>query len=577
MKQSLITSLLIFSLSTIGQSQLDGILEEIDRIEDNFSIDNPIWRGEHPETYPILELDKIELKTELLKSQLTALEAIDEKSLSKQDRINRAIKMLQLKDDISSVKYNMHLITINAEGGRFNSPIFFLSNLPFGTEQDYKEYLKWLPSFTSVINQEQDFLQRGIENGVVVPKVIAQNAIKLLEPWTTDLESNPFYAPVLKMPASIDDESRAELSKDISSIIEKQIIPAYKDLKQFLEKKYLKKASESVGIGSLKNGKEYYETRIRHFTTLDMSPDSVFALGQQEVARIKARMNEIIRELEFQGSFQDFLDFLRTDPQFYAKTPDELLSRAAWISKKAEGELPKLFSDLYELPFTVAPVPANIAPTYTGGRYVPGNRRQNTPGTYWVNSYNLPSRPFYTLPALSLHEAVPGHHLQMMIAAEQEDLPEFRNTYYISAFGEGWGLYSEYLGEEMGIYTTPYEWFGRYTYEMWRACRLVVDVGLHYKGWTRKQAVDFMAGNTALSLHEVNTEIDRYIGWPGQAVSYKIGELTIKALRSKAESQLGSNFDIQEFHKRILQNGSVPLTILQEEIDDWIQEVKSAD
>ena len=283
-------------------------------------------------------------------------------------------------------------------------------------------------------------------------------------------------------------------------------------------------------------------------------------------------MEEIIEEVAFNGSFADFLKFLRTDPQFYVQRPEELLRHAAWLSKKAEGQLPKLFSHLYTQPFTVEPVPDAIAPTYTGGRYVSGDKDQQKPGIYWVNTYKLSSRPLYTLPALTLHEAVPGHHLQIMLAAELEDIPSFRNSFYISAFGEGWGLYAEYLGEEMGMYESPYERFGRYTYEMWRACRLVVDVGLHYKGWSRQQAVDYLAQNTALSLHEVNTEIDRYIGWPAQALSYKIGEITIKRLREQAREAMGEDFDLREFHRVILKNGSIPLNVLEKEVQLYMEE-----
>src|SRR5690606_15119126 len=264
-------------------------------------------------------------------------------------------------------------------------------------------------------------------------------------------------------------------------------------------------AREHPVISFVPGGKEYYENRVRFYTTLPLTPDSVHQLGLQEVARIRASMDKIIQEVNFKGSFADFLNFLRTDPQFYAKTPQELLNYASWLSKKAEAGLPKLFDKLYSLPFTVEPVPDAIAPTYTGGRYVSGSWEGKRAGIYWVNTYDLKSRTLYTLPALTLHEAVPGHHLQIMLAAELKDLPRFRTRYYISAFGEGWGLYSEYLGEEMGMYATPYDMFGRYTYEMWRACRLVVDTGIHYKGWTREQALNYLAENTALSIHEVTT------------------------------------------------------------------------
>ena len=292
--------------------------------------------------------------------------------------------------------------------------------------------------------------------------------------------------------------------------------------------------------------------------------------------RIRAEMEKIIEDLAFEGGYAEFLEFLRTDEQFYAKTGDELLAKAAWYSKKAEEILPRYFGKLPRLPFTVNPVPAAIAPKYTGGRYSPGSMEDQRAGQYWVNTYNLPSRPLYVLPSLTLHEAVPGHHLQGALAQEIEGVPKFRTQTYLSAFGEGWALYTEYLGKEAGIYKTPYEDFGRLTYEMWRACRLVVDPGMHYFGWTRQQALDFMASNTALSIHEVTTEIDRYIGWPAQAVSYKIGELKIRELRKRAEKKLGDQFDIRAFHDLVLANGSIPLSSLERIVDNYIAD-KSVD
>jgi uncharacterized protein (DUF885 family) len=283
-------------------------------------------------------------------------------------------------------------------------------------------------------------------------------------------------------------------------------------------------------------------------------------------------MEEIIKQLQFEGSFAEFLHFLRTDPQFYPKSGEALLHKAAWITKRIEGQLPYYFGKLPRMPLTVKPVPDALAPTYTTGRYSPGSYKNHKAGEYWVNTYKLESRPYYVLPSLSLHEGVPGHHLQIMLAAENEKIADFRKTFYLSAFGEGWGLYAEYLGKEAGIYETLYEEFGALTYEMWRACRLVVDPGMHYMGWTRDQALRFMMDNTALSEHEVTTEIDRYIGWPGQAVSYKIGELKIRELRKRAESALGKRFDIRLFHDKILENGSVPLFTLDRIVEEFIDE-----
>jgi uncharacterized protein (DUF885 family) len=309
---------------------------------------------------------------------------------------------------------------------------------------------------------------------------------------------------------------------------------------------------------------------VRHFTTLDHGPDAIHALGLAEVARIRGEMDGIIEEVGFEGTYAEFLDFLRTDRRFYAETPEDLLERAAWIAKTMDGKLPALFLTLPRLPYTVEPVPEHIAPKYTAGRYVSPPKGSTRPGIYWVNTYDLPSRPLYTLEALTLHEAVPGHHLQGALAQELEDLPDFRQYSYLSAFGEGWGLYSEWLGIEAGFYQDPYSDFGRLTYEMWRACRLVVDTGVHALGWSRQRALDFMAANTALSLHEVSTEIDRYITWPAQALAYKMGEIEIRRLRAKAEGELGQRFDVRRFHDAVLSNGSVPLPVLAEQIDAFI-------
>ncbi|MEP0986510.1 DUF885 domain-containing protein [Ekhidna sp.] len=573
MRKLLALLFLIGATFVYGQSneKLLSIIERIDELNDAYLVANPIWQGEHPEAYVFQKIENQNEKVDKLRPLLTALEQLPDEEMTDNEIINRSILVLQLRNEISEIDYKIYLIPFNAEGGFFNAPSFFLPNLPFTSAADYESYFKWLRTFPDFLAYNQGLMKNGIKEKIQAPKIIVKNVLDLLDTWVNeDPTQHPFYRPVVDIPDQIPANERTQIQNQANEIISKKIIPAYQELREFVSEKYLPTAPKTEGISGIKNGKAYYENRVRHFTTLDITPDSVYATGLAEVARIRAQMDQIIADVEFRGSFADFLAFLRTDPQFYPKTGQELLNRAAWLSKKAEGQLPKLFSKLYSLPFTVEPVPDAIAPKYTGGRYVGGSRSQNKPGIYWVNTYNLSSRTLYTLPALSLHEAVPGHHLQITLASELTDLPDYRANYYISAFGEGWGLYSEYLGEEMGMYETPYELFGRYTYEMWRACRLVVDVGLHYKGWTRQQAIDYMAENTALSLHEVTTEIDRYIGWPGQAVSYKMGELTIKNLRAKATDELGESFDIQAFHDAILRNGSVPLPILEKEIDTYI-------
>jgi uncharacterized protein (DUF885 family) len=373
------------------------------------------------------------------------------------------------------------------------------------------------------------------------------------------------------MPPSISAAEAERLRQAARTAISDSVIPGYQAFLDFMRDEYLPGARTTLGAFALPNGRAYYAHKIRQFTTLDLSADEIHQIGLDEVARIRLEMQAIIDATGFDGSFADFLAFLRNDPRFYAETPEDLLKEAAFIAKTMDGKLPALFNTLPRTPYSVAPVPDDIAPKYTGGRYVPPAAGSNQPGYYWVNTYALDSRPLYTLPALTLHEAVPGHHLQWALAIEQEAQPDFRQYDYISAYGEGWGLYSEWLGVESGIYEDPYDDFGRLTYEMWRACRLVVDTGLHDKGWTRDQALEYLAGNTALSLHEVTTETDRYISWPGQALSYKLGELKIKALRRRAEQKLGANFDLREFHDTVLASGSVTLPILELLIDDYIE------
>ena len=353
-------------------------------------------------------------------------------------------------------------------------------------------------------------------------------------------------------------------------------MPAYREFLAFMVGEYMPKARATVGVSELSGGKEFYASRVRHFTTLDKTPEEIHTLGLEEVRRIRGEMETVIRQSGITGSFDEFLKFLRTDPRFYAKTPEELLRHAAWIAKEIDGKLPSLFGRLPRQPYGVEPVPAEIAPKYTGGRYVPASLDGKRAGTYWVNTYALESRPLYVLESLTLHEAVPGHHLQMALAKEMADLPSFRRYLYIDAFGEGWGLYSERLGLEMGLYADPYSNFGRLTYEMWRACRLVVDTGLHAKGWTRQQAIDYLASNTALSLHECTTETDRYIAWPAQALAYKMGELKIRELRKKAEKSLGPRFDVRAFHDRLLSGGTVTLPILEARIDSFLREQNAA-
>ena len=349
------------------------------------------------------------------------------------------------------------------------------------------------------------------------------------------------------------------------------MIPQFKRIKTFFETEYLPNTRTSLGVSEIPNGREYYQNRLDYYTTLDLTAEEIHQIGLEEVARINSEMKKIIAEVEFDGSFEEFIHFLRTDEQFYAKTGEELLMEARDIAKRIDAKLPAYFKTLPRKPYGVTKVPDAIAPKYTTGRYI-GASDETQPGYYWVNTYNLSNRPLYVLPSLTAHEAVPGHHLQNALNAELGDsIPKFRRNMYLSAYGEGWGLYSEFLAEDMGIYTTPYELFGKLTYEQWRACRLVIDTGIHAMGWSREEAVAYFEKKTALSMHNINTEVDRYISWPGQAVSYKIGEIKIRELRKKAEETLGADFNIQDFHEVILEQGVVTLPILEERVNTFIE------
>jgi uncharacterized protein (DUF885 family) len=381
-------------------------------------------------------------------------------------------------------------------------------------------------------------------------------------------EDSEFYAPLKNLPSNIPADEQARLRADAKQAIETRVIPAFAKLLTFFREQYVPQARSTLAAEAMPDGKAWYRQQIREYTTLDLDAEEIHQIGLEEVARIDGEMQVTMKETGFKGDFPAFLKFLRTDPQFYAKTPEELLMRAAWIAKQVDAKLDQFFGLLPRGRFGIEPVPPAIAPFWTAGR--------GSAETYWVNTYDLPSRPLYNLPALTVHESAPGHSLQGALAKEQKAQPEFRSKNYISAYGEGWALYCEKLGKEMGIYHTPYEEFGRETYEMWRAARLVIDTGLHHKGWTRQQAIDYLASHTALSQHEVVTEVDRYISWPGQALSYKLGEIRIVELRARAEKALGAKFDLRAFHDAVLALGSVPLPVLEQQIDAWITERRKA-
>ena len=555
----------IFSICILASCQrkksVDSYIDEYQIFQDTLSnLQKEVWA---------LENDSIRyLKKEKYTELIHALSTLDSLSLTVDDLINKELLMLEMENELNDIEFGTHLLPLNSEGGFLTGIIYNLQYAQTQSAKDKENYIKKLNVLPDYLLKHKNILKEGISQGKTSPGIITQRCIDLVLPYNSiDSDQNIFIHPC---------GENDSLKNVVKSIVKEKIIPAYQDFTEFLQSEYLPASKAEPGISQLKGGADFYEKKTKYFTTLPMTPDEVFAKGESEVARIKSEMLNVIAASGFKGNFADFIAFLRKDPQFYAKTPRELLYRATWLAKKMEGKLPQYFNTLPRMPFTVEEVPAAIAPNYTGGRYSEGSYETGKAGAYWVNTYKLESRPLYVLPSLTLHEAVPGHHLQIMLSRELKNVPKFRENLYISAFGEGWGLYSEYLGIESGMYETAYENFGRLTYEMWRACRLVVDVGLHYKGWTRERAVDFMASNTALSMHEVNTEIDRYIGWPAQAVSYKIGELKIRELRKEAEKELGDTFEIKEFHDLILSYGSIKLSTLERIVKVWIMEKSQA-
>jgi uncharacterized protein (DUF885 family) len=499
------------------------------------------------------------------------LEALDASALSPSDRVSRDMLVRELTHEIAGYEFGSYRIPLNADSG-FQTDFADIPNrMPFRNVQDYENYLARLDAFPRLAAQEIALMRRGLAAGFSLSRAVLDGLDStMLAHVVADPEKSVFYAPFRSFPLGVPAGERARLEAAGRRAIRDAVVPAYRALADFMRTEYVAGARKSVGASELPRGREYYAHLVRYYTTLDVTPEEVHAIGLAEVARIRAEMEAVMRKTGFTGSFAEFLAFLRTDPRFYARTPEELLGKACVFSKKADGSLPALFGRLPRLPYAVEPVPAHLAPKYTGGRYVEPPADGTRPGIYWVNTYALDKRPLYTLEALTLHEAVPGHHLQVALSQELTGLPQFRRFSDVGAFGEGWALYSEWLGREAGFYQDPYSDFGRLTYEMWRACRLVVDTGLHAMGWTRQQAIDYLVAHTALSIHECTTETDRYISWPGQALCYKMGELKIRELRRQAESALGERFDVRGFHDAVLANGMVPLPVLEAQVGAWI-------
>ena len=534
--------------------------------------------GYDKETYPLGLYTKDYYKSEaqFAQSILNDLSKIDTSNFSETDQISAELLAFVLQDKIDFYEFEQYLNPLLSDSG-FHSSLTYEVR-PLSNYKQAKEYLAKLNVLPEFVNQHLENLREGLEKGVSQPLVIFKGYESSYDDHIVDTyEDSYYYSPFKNLPSDLSETQKDSVLSAAKMVIDDKVTPQFKRIKTFFETEYFPKTRTSLGVSETPKGKEFYQNRINFYTTsTQYTADDIHQIGLTEVARIKSEMEQIIKELNFKGSFADFFRFLRTDKQFYAETPKQLLMIARDMAKRADAQLPRFFKTLPRKPYGVAAVPDAIAPKYTGGRYIDTTKESTEPGYYWVNTYDLPSRTLYTLPSLTVHEAVPGHHLQISLNNELGDsIPQFRKDLYLSAYGEGWGLYSEFLADEMGMYTTPYEQFGKLTYEMWRACRLVVDTGIHAKGWTREQVVDYMSSNTALSLHEINTETDRYISWPGQALSYKIGELKIRELRKKAENDLGAEFDIREFHEIILEQGTVTLAIMEDRVNKYIEKVKN--
>jgi len=499
---------------------------------------------------------------------LKRLDSIKPASLSNEQQIDYLVYKNQI-DNLISAQENRLYEKPNDPGSGDTAFWVDLSDTArqtFRTDADYRNYLSQLNDFPRYFDQSMTNMRVGLKRGFTAPKIALQGrdagAASVID--AKSIEDNIYYTPFRTMPAVIPAERQVELRQQAKAVIRDKVIPAYQKLVVFLRSDYIPHAQPSIAAIDLPDGEAFYQSQIRLYTTLDLTPAQIHQIGLDEVSHIRAEMRAVMDEVKFQGDLPAFLHFLRTDPQFYVTTPQALLDRAAWISKMFDGKAKNYFGLLPRARFAIIPVPDDIAPFYTAGR--------GGPGTYYVNTYNLPSRPLYSLPALTLHESAPGHAFQMPLASENKKLPEFRQNSYISAYGEGWALYAERLGVEMGMYQTPYEVFGMLSYQMWRAARLVVDTGIHSKHWTREQAQQFLHDNTALSDHEITTEVDRYIAWPAQALSYYLGEMAIWKARHKAEAALGEKFDIRAFHDAVLELGCVPLTVMEARVDRFIAE-----
>jgi prolyl oligopeptidase len=574
-------SIVIFSLFFIGLPVYAGPAEDFQALLDEAwewqLSENPVRASRlgdrrFNDQWTDMSLEAIERRNEQQQGFLRRLRAIDSSQLADTDALNYDLFRRRLENSIDAHEYKAYLMPMSQRGG-VQSLESTAETLRLSNVQDYEDWLARMTQIENVIEQTTALMEEGRKTGYMPPKILMERIPnQVSSQLVEDPEMSPFYKSFGAMPDSIGEEDQARIRDLAKEVIDNSIVPAYREFNSYFNDTYLPASRDSIGASSLPNGEAFYEYRTRFFTTTAMTPDEIHRLGLNEVKRIRDEMQLVIDELEFEGSFADFLHFLRTDPQFYYDTPEELFEGYLAVSKRIDPELVKLFGKLPRAPYGLRPIPDNIAPDTTTAYYNGPAADGSRPGYYYVNLYRPEVRPKYEMEVLSIHEAVPGHHLQIALQMEMEEMPNFRKYSGFTAFSEGWGLYSESLGYEMGFYKDPYSKFGALTYDMWRAVRLVVDTGMHYKGWTRQQAIEFFKDNAAKKEADIINEIDRYISWPGQALAYKIGQLKMLELRKKSEDALGDDFDIKAFHDELLGGGAVPMEILETRMNRWLTE-----
>lgn len=502
---------------------------------------------------------------------LRQLESIDRSKLADSDKLNYDLYLENLTLRIEGHRFPWYLTPINQMGGVQQGPPNVVRSLPFRNAKHYEDYLSRLSQLPAVVDQTIERMQEGLKQRITPPKITLRAVAEQIQAQiVSKVEESPFYRPFKNFPETVPLSEQARLSAAGKEAIEQSILPAYQKLHDFWVSEYYPNTRETIGLSSLPNGEQWYAFGVKVSTTTNLLPKEIHEIGLREVKRIRAEMDKIIKGSGFEGTREEFFEFLRGDPQFYYSKPEHLLAGYRDICKRADAELPKLFGKFPRLPYGVREVPEYSAPSQTTAYYHGGSLKAGRPGWFYANTYKLETRPKWEMEALAIHEAVPGHHLQIALAQEMEGIPKFRRHGHYTAFVEGWGLYSESLGEEMGFYNDPYSKFGQLTYEMWRAIRLVVDTGMHAFGWDRQKAIDYFKANAGKQEHDITVEVDRYIVWPGQALAYKIGELKIKELRKFATKELGDRFDIRGFHDTVLGSGAVPLSILEQNVKNYV-------